>query len=268
MLLRLALAAVGLLAGTGLLAFGLQRRLIYFPERSSEAASLTRAARLGLAPWRGRDGLLRGWRASPPGTPRARVLVLHGNAGSALDRAYYAAALLPHGLDVALLEYPGYGPRPGSPSEETLAAAAVEALEAHAAEGPAPTWVLGESLGSGVAARAARLRPALARHLILVTPFARLSEVARRHYPFLPAFVLWERWAPADDLAAFHGRAAVVLAGRDEVVTAEQGRRLFECLLGAKRLWEQPQAAHNTLDLGPEAPMWEQIVAFLDMPSR
>jgi uncharacterized protein len=263
MLFRLTLVAAGLVAGMGLLAFGLQRRMLYFPDRSTEAAAVSRAARIGLEPWRAADGSLRGWRASPRGAPRARMLVFHGNAGSALDRAYYPAALLPRGIAVAILEYPGYGARPGEPSEESLAAAAVDAVEALAAEGPEPVWILGESLGSGVAARAARLRPGLVRGLLLVTPFARLAEVARHHYSILADLFLRDRWAPADDLAGYAGPTALLLAGRDEVVTAEQGRRLYAALRGKKRLWGQAEAAHNSLDLGPENAWWDEVVAYL-----
>jgi alpha-beta hydrolase superfamily lysophospholipase len=256
------LAPLAAVAGVSLLLFAFQRRLIYFPERSSEPDAMARASRLGLEPWRAGDGSLRGWRAAPRGALRARVLVLHGNAGSALDRGYYPEALAPRGLTVAILEYPGYGARAGSPSEPSLAAAAVEAVEALAAEGPEPVWLVGESLGSGVAARAARLRPAAVRGVFLVTPFARLADVARHHYPFL-GFLLRDRWAPAEDLEGYRGNVAVLVAGRDEVVTADQGRRLFAELQSTKRLWEQPEATHNGLDLAPASPWWDEVVAFL-----
>jgi pimeloyl-ACP methyl ester carboxylesterase len=264
----IALLAAGAFAVVLALAFAFQRRLLYFPDRFGEEAALARARRLGLEPWRGRDGSLVGWRAPAAGRPRARVLVFHGNAGSALDRVPYAAALAPRGLEVSLLEYPGYGARAGVPSEGTLSAAAIEAVDALAAEGPEPVLLLGESLGSGVAARAARLRPKAVRGVLLVTPFARLTEVARHHYPFLPGFVLRDRWAPVDDLPRFPGRVAVVLAGRDEVVTAEQGRRLFAALPGTKRLWEDPAATHNTVDLRPGSPLWDEVLAFLAGAAR
>jgi alpha-beta hydrolase superfamily lysophospholipase len=255
------LAPLGAAVGASWL-LALQRRLIYFPDRSSEPAAVARAARLGLEPWRAGDGSLRGWRAAPRVAPRARVLVLHGNAGSALDRGYYPAALVPRGLSVAILEYPGYGARAGGPSEPALAAAAVDAVEALSAEGPEPLWLLGESLGSGVAGRAARLRPGAVRGVLLVTPFARLADVARHHYPLL-GLLLRERWAPAEDLAGYRGNVAILVAGRDEVVTAEQGRLLFAGLRGTKRLWEQADATHNGLDLAPGSPWWDEVVAFL-----
>lgn len=263
MLLRLIVALALILGGVLALVFAFQRRLLYFPDRMPQPAALERAARSGWKPWRDADGSLRGWRMEPGGALRARVLVLHGNAGSALDRDYYGAALVRRGLSVALLEYPGYGPRPGSPSELTLTAAAVEAVDALAAEGSQPIWLVGESLGSGVASRAARLRPHIVSGVLLVTPFARLVEVARLHYPFIPGLLLRDRWSPMDDLAQFRAPVAVLIAGRDEVVTAGQGRQLASALIGPTRLWEQPLAVHNGLDLRPEAVWWDEVVAFL-----
>jgi uncharacterized protein len=262
-LLRLTVALALILGGGLALAFVFQRRMLYFPDRMAESVALARAARAGLGPWRATDGSLRGWRVETHGAPRARALVFHGNAGSALDRDYFAAALARRGISVALLEYPGYGSRPGSPSERTLTAAAVEAVDALTAEGGEPIWLVGESLGSGVAARAARLRPDEIRGVLLVTPFARLVEVAHVHYPFLPGLLLRDRWAPQDDLATSTAPIAVLVAGRDEVVTAGQGRRLLASLPGPRRIWEQPQATHNGLDLRPEAPWWDEVVAFL-----
>jgi hypothetical protein len=261
--LLVALGVLGAIAAASLLLVVFQRRLLYFPERLAEPEALARAARLGLEPWRAADGRLRGWRTAPRGRPLARALVLGGNAGSALDRWTYSAALARRGVQVAILEYPGYGPRAGSPSERTLEAAALDAVEALAAEGPEPVWLVGESLGSGVAARAARLRPAAVPAVLLVAPFARLADVARHHYPFLPGALLLDRWAPADDLAGYRGRVAILVAGRDEVVTARQGHLLFDALRSPKRLWEQPEATHNGLDLGPGSPWWDEAVAWL-----
>jgi pimeloyl-ACP methyl ester carboxylesterase len=257
------LVLAGLYAAVCLLAFAFQRRLLYFPDRYDERAGLDAAERLGVLPWRDARGGLVGWRAPALGAPRARVLVLHGNAGSALDRLPYAAALTPLGVEVWLLEYPGYGPRPGSPSLASLSAAAAEAARDLAARGPEPVLLLGESLGSGVAGRAAVLAPEAAHGVLLVTPFARMAEVARIHFPLLPAFVLRDRYAPADDLAGFGKPVALLLAGRDEVVTPAQGRRLYDALRGPRRLWIQADATHNGLDLGPDGPMWPEMIAFL-----
>src|ERR1700694_1103522 len=136
--------------------YAAQRELMSFPPQTSEGEARRAAQASGMAPWRDGRSRLLGWRlVSPPARPRAVVLVLHGNAGSALDRTYYARALAPLGIDVALLEYPGYGARPGRPSLDALVDAALEAVDALARE-RRPVWLLGESLGSGVAGGGAR----------------------------------------------------------------------------------------------------------------
>ncbi len=243
--------------------FFLQRRVLYFPDRFTASEALSRAQRAGLDPWRGARGAIIGWRTTSPVVPRGRMLVLHGNAGSALDRVYYVEALARLGLDVALVEYPGYGARPGAPGMGSLTDAAVEAIDAAAREG-GPVWLLGESLGSGVAARAATRRPEVVRGLILVTPFAELAAVARRHYGAVAAGLLRDRFAPARDLATFRRPVVVLVAGRDEVVGVEQGRALHDALPGPKRLVEQPDATHNGLDLAPDHPFWADAITFLE----
>jgi len=263
-LARTVLALALLLGALLVAALLLQRRMLYFPERLELFEALARSSRLGLAPWFDRSGGLRGWRR-PGGAgqaPRARLLVLHGNAGSALDRTAYLAALQPRGVEVVLLEYPGYGARPGSPSQRTLTEAAVEAIDALAAEG-APVWLLGESLGSGVAAAATARRPAQVHGLLLVTPFAELAAVARHHYPLLPSWLLLDRWAPLRDLAGWRGPAVVLLAGADEVVTRGEGERLFAALAGPRRLRVEEGAGHNGLDLSPGLAFWDEAVGFL-----
>ncbi len=258
--------AIALGAATALLlvlAFALQRRLLYFPRKMPETAALAEAARLRLAPWRGRGGSLLGWRAAAVGDPRAKAIVLHGNAGTALDRSYYASALAPLGVEVLLLEYPGYGSRPGTPSLDSLTAAVVDAIDLLRTERSA-IWLVGESLGSGVAGRAAALRPEAIGGVLLVTPFADLSTVARHHFPWLPAFFLRDRFRPARDLATFRRPAVVLVAGEDEVVTTAEGRRLFEALPGPKKLVEQPGATHNGLDLSPGLALWREVVRFLE----
>ncbi len=246
--------------------WALQRRLLYFPDRADRAASERRAQALGLEPWI-EEGTLLGWRAPHRAGARGKLLVLHGNAGSALDRAYFVDALasaapgLP--LDVYLLEYPGYGPRPGAPTQPVLLAAARAGIAAARRRGPGPLLVAGESIGSGVAALAAAEAPAEVDGLLLVTPLASVPAVARRHYPFVPAFVHRDAWRADGALPRYGGPVAFLVAGRDEVVFADLGRALYEAYPGPKRLWVEEGATHNGLDWRAALPRWREIVEFL-----
>jgi pimeloyl-ACP methyl ester carboxylesterase len=263
-----ALALLALVAAAALILLRLaQRRLLYFPDRTDRAASERRARLLGLEPWTETSGgAFLGWRARRPGA-RGRLLVLHGNAGTALDRVHYAdvfsAAAPDLPLEVYLVEYPGYGPRPGSPSERALVAAAREAIAAARRDGPGPLVVLGESLGSGVAALAAAEDPAAVDGLLLVTPLASVPAVARRHYGPLPTFVHRDAYRADLALPRYRGPLAVLLAGADEVVFADLGRGLFDAYPGPKRLWLEAAATHNGLDWRPNQPRWREMVEFL-----
>ena len=114
----------------------LQRQLIYFPGRAGADELAALASRLGLQAWHDGTGSPIGWRSMAPSTAQNRMLVFHGNAGYALDRQYFVAGFqaLQEQWDVFLFEYPGYGARQGTPSEESFKSAAADALKVLLAE--------------------------------------------------------------------------------------------------------------------------------------
>jgi pimeloyl-ACP methyl ester carboxylesterase len=263
-LLRFAVAAALALAVVLALAWLAQRRLLYFPDRSELAGATSAARRLGLEPWTDGTGAFAGWLSRHPGgAPVARAVVLHGNAGQALDRTYLRDVLQAPGLpplDVLLLEYPGYGPRAGSPTEAGVVAAVTAAIDQL---GPGlPVLVVGESLGSAAAALAAAERPGVAG-LLLVTPVASVTSLARRHYPFAPAFLVRDPYRADRALPRYPGPVAFLVAGRDEVAPPDLARALFAARSGPKRLWEEPRATHNTLRYRPGDPLWAEVTDFL-----
>jgi pimeloyl-ACP methyl ester carboxylesterase len=270
-LLRLPLLAAGVLGGLALLLYAAQRRLLYFPERQDLARATEEARRQGLEPWLG-GGRFLGWRsAHPSGRAAGRLLVLHGNGGHALHRIYFRdvfqgpAVAVP--LDVYLLEYPGYGSRPGAHSERELVAAALEAVDLLGRDASGPLLVLGESLGSAVAAIAAAARPGSVAGVLLVTPVKSVLAVARRHYPFLPEMLLRDTYRADEALPRFPGPVAFLVADRDEVVFADLGRALFEEYPGKKRLWVEEGGGHNTVRYNPRDPRWGDMAAFLLPPA-
>ncbi len=267
MVLRLILLLVSGYAGLCLLVFLLQRRMLYIPTQEAPEAAVAEARTLRLEPWRDDSGAILGWLSRHPSLkPQGTLLVLHGNAGSALDRTYLRDAFqgprMSLALDVVLLEYPGYGPRAGRPSEASLVAAAAEALDRLGREARGPVLLLGESLGSAAAALAAERRPEHVKGLLLVTPLKRVSAIARRHYPLLPAFLARDRFEADRALANLRMPVAFLVAGRDEVVFPDLGRELFEAYAGPKRLWLEEGAGHNSLDYAPSLPRWDEMAAF------
>jgi pimeloyl-ACP methyl ester carboxylesterase len=257
----LLVGAVALLCGVLMLA-ALQRKLMFFPQVATEADVARLGADVGATPWRP-GGEVQGWRFSRP-SATGRLLAFHGNAGMAVERAYMAQAF---GADfeVTVVEYPGFGARPGDPGEAAFFAAAESAFDALRAEDPArPVTVLGESIGSGAACHLAQVRGEHLAGLILVTPFDRLAGPAGHHFPWLPvSMILRDRFENDRALTDFRGRVAFVLAGRDTVVPPKFGQALHDAYRGAKRLWVDAGADHNELPWDRRAPLWAEIAAFL-----
>lgn len=270
-LLRIALVVTAVAAAALLLAWLGQRRLLYFAERQSREGAERRARALGLEPWTSASGEFLGWRARHAGGARGRLVVFHGNAGTALDRTYFvdafADAVPGFPLDVVLAEYPGYGPRGGSPSEEALLAAAREAIAAARRDGPGPVLVAGESLGSAVAALAAAAEPSAVDGLLLVTPLASVPAVAARHYRIVPRFVHRDTWRADLALPRYGGPVAFLVAERDEVVFPDLGLALHAAYPGPKWLHVDEGAGHNTVTWHPAAPWIREAAAFLSGPS-
>lgn len=259
------IAVIAYMCVFGLLACG-QRKMLYFPSRASEPEMIARANATGMQAWRDASGEVVGWRAESRERPaQAQFLVFHGNAGSALDRDYLSAGLqraIPS--DVHLMEYPGYGARGGEPSQSAFLGAAEDALMLLRRGSDLPVILVGESIGSGVAAGVAHRRPGDVAGLLLITPFDDFANVAASHYPFFPVrLMLLDNYPSAEWLRGYDGPLAVVLAERDEVVPARFGRALYDGYAGPKRLWTQPEATHNAMDYNPSGPWWREMAEFL-----
>jgi uncharacterized protein len=251
--------------------FFAQRWMIYHPYRSSEAEMIQQATADGLMPWKDGARQIIGWQRNGTRTaqPANKLIVFHGNAGNAIYREPYVAGFerLNDGRtwEVFLFEYPGYGARPGNTNRTSFNAAAHAAVKELLAMDNRPLFVLGESLGSGVACDVAASEPEGVHGIALVTPFARLADVAQSAVPFVPAgLMLRDRW---DNLAALpqsRGPVAVLIAGCDEVVGCEQGERVFASLGNrSKKRWFFPEASHNTLELRAGAAWWREVSEFL-----
>ncbi len=252
-----------------LLAFR-QRSFVYYPERAPLDDLTTFARNQGLTSWHNAKEEYIGWRPAESIPEGADLfIVFHGNAGFALHRTYIIDGLQrplnEPAFYVFLFEYPGYGPRAGRPSEEALTTAAAAAFEQLRKSYPGSRiFLAGESLGSGVAAWLAGEYPTKVSGLFLLTAFNRLADVAQHHYPIMPVnLLLRERYESSRALENYRGPIAILLAGNDNVVPPQFGKKLYEAYQGPKRLWVQDNRNHNTLDYGTNQPWWQEVKAFL-----
>lgn len=245
--------------------FLLQRKLIYYPDRYTPEQQAELMAYLNLQPWPS-AGDIRGMMSKTP-LPDAKgtVLVFHGNAGAAVHRHYYIEALQRLGYRVILAEYPGYGARPGSPSEQALVEDGVQTAKLAWEQFKTPLFLCGESLGSGVAAAIVKSGQVPVKGLLLISPFASLDRVAQHHYWFFFAKLLTrDKFDNIENLRDYAGNVAVTLADEDEVIPYRHTLALFESLPARKKLWRFEQASHNTLPLESWRPWWREAMQFID----
>ncbi len=241
-----------------------QDQMVFFPTRETEPNLDKMAAAEDFEPWKNARGERIGWQ-SRGGDPSQVLLICGGNAGHALNRAYFRPYLSKQGFDwkVFIVEYPGYGARDGSPGEKSLTDAAIEALDI-LAETPGRTIrVLGESLGSGVASAVAAARPAKVAGLVLVTPFDSLVSAAGFHYPWLPvSLLLRTKFDSVKNLKSHPGPVAFILGEGDSTVPEALGEKLYGSFPGRKKRWLVPGAGHDCSDfIGTE---WRQVAGFLE----
>lgn len=168
------LLTIGLIHAGGVRADPVSDRVYPAPQAPPTTEGLTVPAEIVSV--RTRDGLdLRGMVA--PGLPnRPVLLVLHGNASSARDAIDWFAPANDAGYTVVAADYRGYSGNPGQPSEQGLGADA-DAFLAHARAlaGDRPLWIVGHSLGGGVAmALADRDAPDV---LVTIGTFTRLRDM-------------------------------------------------------------------------------------------
>jgi pimeloyl-ACP methyl ester carboxylesterase len=238
-----------------------QRWLLFIPTRIPAGIIRQVAAEGGFLPWTNSDGLIIGWRIPAQGDTQGSVLIVHGNAGCAATRDYLARPIHEaEPVDVYVLEYPGYGAREGSPSKKSMDAAADEAFQLLPAN--LPRYLVSESIGTGVAGDLAADHPEAIAGMALMVPYHDLASVAQKRFWFLPAyFFLLDRFNPAQSLKNYHGPINFLVAGADEIIGPESGRRLFEEYGGPKNLEVIPGAHHN--DVAAQSPgWWRETFAF------
>jgi hypothetical protein len=229
-----------------------QDRLIYFPDPapppSPAALGLPEARALTL---RTADGLdLLAWHLPPARADGPVILYLHGNGGSLAHRAPRLARFRAEGIGALLVQWRGYGGNPGAPSEDGLAEDARAGLAALRGLGvpAARTALWGESLGTGPAVRLAAERPEEVAAVVLESPYTSLLDLARLHYPVLPAgLLLRDRYDSLSRIGAVRAPLLVLVGGRDGLVPPAMGRALAAAATAPVELWEAPEAGHNEL---------------------
>ena len=248
-----------------LLVFLTQRKLIYMPSRVNaqlpgDFEQWEGATNSGAPEFWGFKRVATNSASSSGSNQRFTTCLffLHGNGGNASG---WAHAVEDFPGDIFVLEYPGYGERPGTPTEKSIKSAALRAFEGELAKSNQSydrIVLCGQSLGAGVTEAIFSRHPEKLHALVLITPFLSLAEVASTHYWWLPTrLMLRDKLRLHEDFLRFPGKSVIITASDDEVIPRSHGQR-YHAAKNENRAVIEFHASHNTVNL--DRAFWENVL--------
>jgi len=257
-----ALARIGLavVVGVPLFVYLLQEKLLFYPQPLGKPLNVPNVEEVGITT---PDGItLRGWLVKGRHPLPAPLVVYFG--GNAEEVSWLASVAEQFGgWSLLLVNYRGYGGSGGKPGERELFADALTIYDYAVARPdvmPGHVIAMGRSLGSGVAVHLAANRPV--RGVILVTPYDSITEIAKRHSPYLPVGMLIRH--PFDSMSRVDKIDTPMLclaAEEDLVIPPNHARKLYDAWRGPKTWREIAHAGHDSISGDPG--YWEAIGTFL-----
>jgi hypothetical protein len=257
-LIKILAAVASIYAVGALLLYFLQEKLI-FPApsgglRNPADAGLADAERIEVA---SAGGLrLHGYLLFPRGVERRGlplILLFHGNGENVTLDAPWCELLRSTGAAVAEVDYQGYGLSEGSPGERQFyddGLATLAVLRSRPEVDPGRVVLLGSSIGSGVAvfvALEAQKSGTPVAGVILQSPFDSLANVAIRHFPVFPRFLLKHRFDSMSRIASIECPVLVMHGDRDDIVPIDHARTLHAAARTARPFQTIEGAGHNDL---------------------
>lgn len=191
------------------------------------------------------DGVkLNGWFLKNP-KAGATLFFAHGNAGNISDRLLKVRFFYELGLNVFIFDYRGYGKSNGRPSESGIyldAQAAYEYVQSRGDINMDNLIFYGASLGGVVVIDLATHRNCAL--LVVESSITNAADMARIHYPFVPAFLLNLRFDSLDKVKRLKCLKLFIHSPEDEVVPFWVGKKLFEAAAEPKQFLEV-NGGHN-----------------------
>lgn len=255
---RTALRAFGLLVllyllGCGYL-YAMQRHYLY--AGGNPAPEIGALANVGYqkVAYKTSDGIdLWGFYAPPADAKAPVLLVFHGNTGIGPIVDDRALPLRAQGYGLLLATYRGYDGNNGQPTEAGLHEDADAALTYLLSQNIDSSRVIlyGHSLGTAVAADLAyRLAQAKspAAALILEAPFARMVDMARLRYGYMPVnLLLKDRYDTLSKIASVKTPVMVMHGDADRTVPMAMGKALCDAAQLPKECDYLPGGGHADL---------------------
>ena len=184
-----AFVIVGTALGLILLIIIAEDKFIFFPSKDGDWSIPEKSnGKISAHQLETSDGLkVIAWFYEAPSPTKKTILFFHGNAGNLTHRHGWAQALTLLPANVLQMDYRGYGPNKGNPSELGLyldGKSAYDFLRKEKGVEPSDLYIYGISLGGGVATEMALRYPCAG--LILQSTFTSAPDMAATRVMNLP----------------------------------------------------------------------------------
>jgi dipeptidyl aminopeptidase/acylaminoacyl peptidase len=236
------------------------------------------------------DGVkLSGWIVKPPRPqpPSPAVIICHGVGANKSDFTEFAVALSRRGYAVLLFDFRAHGESGGSRTslgyhEQKDVLAALGYLKTRREIDPHRIGIYGFSLGGTTAILAAATSRGF-RAVVADSAFTSLKDMARTaitgvyhlpKFPFVPLTVLGyelyfqtsiDRVSPVTAIAGIFPSPVLLIAGEgDNLIPADNGRRLYAAAKEPKELWIIPGAEHGGTLASAENEYEKRVGEFFD----
>jgi len=219
-----------------------QRDLMYFPDSSVLSSVGTKE----FVPWKTSDGQFLGYVRRADHTKKV-ILFFGGNSGEAIDYRWLDKSFPDNDTTIALVEYPGFGKRPGSPTEVALNETGILAFDEARKMTDAPIRVMGYSLGCAVALYTGAQRPV--DRIGLIAPFYSMEALASADYPYLlVSLLLKDRYRNFESATKITAPLVLLHGDQDGIVPLADSQKLFKVIPGnRKTLIEVQGGNHSTV---------------------
>jgi len=192
------------------------------------------------------------------------IVIFQGNGGNACDRTYLLDFLKDFNSNLVVFEYPGYGKDSNTPGETIFLKQALE-LILHIKkkdQDHLPVYLMGESLGTGVATWVATRTDI--KGLILISPYTSIAQLAQHHYSWAPVKFLIKHKFLAYAWAGQTRTPVILFHGvNDEIIPIHFARQQFLNFKGEKELIEIQDCGHNDIMGKGEKVIQEKIRDFI-----
>ena len=174
------------------------------------------------------------------------VVLYHGNAGSACDRAFYADLFAGAGYGYIIVEYAGYSNDTRISTHELVKQDVEHVVSYLKNQDVESVIIVGESIGTGVAAYHASVAPP--DKLLLISPFTDLRAIARNRFWFYPTSILVDNaFNNVVALDKYRGVVTIIHGTKDTIIPHDLGSQLFQAIQANKKLVSIEGAGHNNL---------------------